>query len=191
MAEPAADALAEHLEVARRVEELLPQVEELAGRVIDAYRSGGRVFSFGNGGSAADAQHLAAELVGRYKRDRRSLPAVALTVDPSVVTAIGNDYSFDDLFARQVEGLVGAGDVVIGFTTTGRSENVRRGLAAARAAGATTVLFGGGDGTADADLTLVVPSTTTARVQEMHLLLMHLLLDQIDDWAAAGEDGSS
>src|SRR6266480_3782869 len=109
MAEPAESALEEHLAVARQVEELLPQVAEVARRVIDAYGSGGRVFSFGNGGSAADAQHLAAELVGRYKRDRRSLPAVALTVDPSVVTAIGNDYSFDDLFARQVEGLVGRG----------------------------------------------------------------------------------
>ena len=190
MAEPAASALEEHLEVARRVEELLPQVEQLAQRMIDAYRSGCRVFSFGNGGSAADAQHLAAELVGRYKRERRPLPAVALTVDPSVVTAIGNDYSFDDLFARQVEGLVGEGDVVIGFTTSGRSENVLRGLAAARAAGATTVLFAGGEGAADADVALVVPSTTTARVQEMHLLLMHLLLDQIDAWAA-GEDGAA
>jgi D-sedoheptulose 7-phosphate isomerase len=189
MAETAANALAEHLEVARRVEELLPQVAEVAGCVIQAYGRGGRVFSFGNGGSAADAQHLAAELVGRYKRDRRSLPAVALTVDPSVVTAIGNDYSFDDLFARQVEGLVGAGDVVFGFTTTGRSENVLRGLAAARAAGATTVLFSGGDGAVEADHALVVPSSTTARVQEMHLLLMHLLLDQIDAWAA-GEDGT-
>jgi len=190
MADPAASALAEHLDVARRVEELLPRVEDVARRVIDAYGRGGRVFSFGNGGSAADAQHLAAELVGRYKRHRRSLPAVALTVDPSVVTAIGNDYSFENLFARQVEGLVREGDVVIGFTTTGRSENVRRGLAAARAAGAATVLFGGGDGSTDADFALVVPSSTTARVQEMHLLLMHVLLDQIDAWAA-GEDGGS
>jgi D-sedoheptulose 7-phosphate isomerase len=107
-----------------------------------------------------------------------------------VVTAIGNDYSFENLFARQVEGLVREGDVVIGFTTTGRSENVRRGLAAARAAGAATVLFGGGDGSTDADFALVVPSSTTARVQEMHLLLMHVLLDQIDAWAA-GEDGGS
>ena len=177
-------ALTEHLEVARRIEELLPQVDEVARRVIAAYSQGGRVFAFGNGGSAADAQHLAAELVGRYKRDRRSLPAVALTVDPSVVTAIGNDYSFDDLFARQVEGLVRAGDVVFGFSTTGRSTNVVRGLAAARAAGATTILFSGGDGDVDADHALVVPSSTTARVQEMHLLLMHLLLDEIDEWAA-------
>lgn len=188
MAEPVESALAEHLDVARRLDELLPQVEEVARRVIDAYGRGGRVFSFGNGGSAADAQHLAAELVGRYKRDRRSLAAFALTVDPSVVTAIGNDYSFEDLFSRQVEGLVGAGDVVIAFTTSGRSENVLRGLAAAHEQGATTVLFGGGDGTVAADYRLVVPSTTTARVQEMHLLLMHLLLDRIDAWAA-GEDG--
>src|SRR5919197_1778910 len=191
MAEPAANALAEHLEVARRVEELLPQVEEVARQVIDAYGRGGRVFAFGNGGSAADAQHLAAELVGRYKRDRRSLPAVALTVDPSVVTAIGNDYSFDDLFARQVEGLVGAGGVVFGFTTTGRSENVLRGLAAARAAGAPTGLFSGGDGAVEADHALVVPSSTTARVQEMHLLLMHLLSEALDDWAAATEPATA
>jgi D-sedoheptulose 7-phosphate isomerase len=194
MAEQVPAALAEHLEVARRVEGLVPQVDEVARRVIDAFSRGGRVFAFGNGGSAADAQHLAAELVGRYKRDRRSLPAVALTVDPSVVTAIGNDYSFEDLFARQVEGLVGEHDVVIGFTTSGRSENVRRGLAAARSAGATTVLFSGGDDDGDADAeadhTLVVPSSTTARVQEMHLLLMHLLLDQVDAWAA-GEDGAT
>ena len=190
MADQVPAALAEHLEVARRVEGLVPQVDEVARRVIDAFSRGGRVFAFGNGGSAADAQHLAAELVGRYKRDRRSLPAVALTVDPSVVTAIGNDYSFEDLFARQVEGLVGEQDVVIGFTTSGRSENVRRGLAAARSAGATTVLFSGGDGDGDADHTLVVPSSTTARVQEMHLLLMHLLLDQVDAWAA-GEDGAT
>jgi D-sedoheptulose 7-phosphate isomerase len=170
------------------VEALLPQVGEVARGVIDAYGRGRSVFAFGNGGSAADAQHLAAELVGRYKRERRSLPAVALTVDPSVVTAIGNDYSFEDLFARQVEGLVGDGDVVIAFTTTGRSPNVQRGLAAARAAGATTVVFAGGDADVDADHALIVPSATTARVQEMHLLLMHLLLDQVDAWAA-GEDG--
>jgi D-sedoheptulose 7-phosphate isomerase len=182
------DALAEHLAVAQRIDRLLPQVDEAARRVIAAYGRGGRVFAFGNGGSAADAQHLAAELVGRYKRERRALAAVALTVDPSVVTAIGNDYSFEDLFARQVEGLVGADDVVVAFTTSGRSANVLRGLAAARSAGATTVLFSGGEEEPDADVALVVPSTTTARVQEMHLLLMHLLLDRIDAWAA-GEDG--
>jgi D-sedoheptulose 7-phosphate isomerase len=186
MGEPVAGAeeLAEHVGLAHQVAGLLPQVGEIARSMIGAYRRGGRVFAFGNGGSAADAQHLAAELVGRYKRERRSLPALALTVDPSVVTAIGNDYSFEDVFARQVEGLVREDDVVVAFTTTGRSPNVLRGLAAARDAGATTVLFSGGDGTAEADHSLVVPSSATARVQEMHLLLMHLLLDQIDTWAA-------
>jgi len=190
MGEPGAneDALAEHLALVRQLEQLLPKVDEIARSMIAAYRRGGRVFAFGNGGSAADAQHLAAELVGRYKRDRRSLPALALTVDPSVVTAICNDYSFEDLFARQVEGLVREGDLVVGFTTSGRSVNVLRGLATARDAGATTVLFSGGDGAAEAEHTLVVPSSTTARVQEMHLLLMHLLLDQVDSWAAE-EDG--
>jgi D-sedoheptulose 7-phosphate isomerase len=145
------------------------------------------VLACGNGGSAADAQHLAGELVGRFKRERRPLAAVALSVDPSVVTCIANDYSFDDVFARQVEALARPGDVVVAYTTSGRSENVVRALAAARAAGATTVLFAGGDGAPaneHADHSLVVPSSSTARVQEMHLLLMHLVIEQVDAWAA-------
>jgi D-sedoheptulose 7-phosphate isomerase len=181
------DALDEHLELAGRVRELLPVVDEAARRMIAVYEAGGRVLTFGNGGSAADAQHLAGELVGRYKRDRRPLAATALSVDPSVVTCIANDYELDELFARQVEALARPGDMAIGFTTSGRSENVLRGLRAARAAGAATVVFSGGDGAAPdgSDLALVVPSSTTARVQEMHLLLMHLLMDRIDEWAAA------
>ena len=119
------------------------------------------------------------------------MPAVALSVDPSVVTCIGNDYSFDDLFARQVTALACAGDVVAGFTTSGRSPNVVRGLAAARTAGATTVLFGAGDGGdagTHADLALLAPSGTTARTQEMHLLLLHLLSEWVDAWAAGEID---
>jgi D-sedoheptulose 7-phosphate isomerase len=183
--------LAEHVALAGRVGELVPEVRAIGARLIAVYEGGGRLFTFGNGGSAADAQHLAAELVGRFRRERRPLPAVALSVDPSVVTAIGNDYSFGDLFARQVEAFVDEGDMVVGFTTSGRSPNVVQGLAAARERGATTVLFGGGDGlpaSDHADHALVVPSATTARVQEMHLLLMHLLLEQVDAWAA-GEAG--
>src|SRR5215208_972958 len=179
--------LADHIALAERVPELLPEVDAVARRLIAVYEGGGRLFSFGNGGSAADAQHLAAELVARYLRERRPLPAVALSVDPSVVTAIGNDYSFEDLFARQVQAFAAAGDMVVGFTTSGRSPNVVAGLAAARELGATTVLFGGGDGppaSEHADHALVVPSTTTARIQEMHLLLMHLVLEQVDAWAA-------
>jgi D-sedoheptulose 7-phosphate isomerase len=188
MTEEAASALAEHLAVAARVEELLPQVAEIGRRLIATYEDGGRVFTFGNGGSAADAQHLAAELVGRYLRDRRPLPATALSVDPSVVTAIGNDYSFDDLFARQVRAFAKPGDMVIGFTTSGRSANVVNGLTVAREQGATTVLFGGdGPAAEDADYSLVVPSKTPARIQEMHLLLLHLLVEQVDAWAAGKE----
>jgi D-sedoheptulose 7-phosphate isomerase len=181
------DALAEHLELVSGIDPLLPVVDEVARRLIAAYEHGGRVFTFGNGGSAADAQHVAAELVGRYRRERRPLAATALSVDPSVVTCIGNDYSFEDVFARQVEANARAGDVVIGFTTTGRSEDVVRGLRAARSAGATTVLFGGGDGgpaAEHADHALVVPSETTARVQELHVLLFHLVIEQVDEWAA-------
>ena len=185
--------LADHRAATDAVEALLPAVEEVVRRLCDALAAGGRVYTFGNGGSAADAQHLAGELIGRYRRERRPLPAVSLAVDPSVVTCIANDYSFDDVFARQVEALARPGDLVVGFTTSGRSENVVRGLAAGRAAGATTVLFGGGDGRPardHADLALVVPSATTARVQEMHLLLLHLVSDGVDAWAT-GEDGEA
>jgi D-sedoheptulose 7-phosphate isomerase len=183
------EAFAEHGEVLERVrDELLPAAGEAARLIVEAYEHGGRVISFGNGGSAADAQHITGELVGRFKRERRPLAAIALSVDPSVVTCIANDYSFDDLFARQVEAHARAGDVAIGYTTSGRSENVVRALRAARDAGARTILFAGGDGqpaAEHADVALIVPSTSTARVQEMHLLLMHVIVDRVDEWAAA------
>jgi D-sedoheptulose 7-phosphate isomerase len=186
MAEAGAAALAEHLAVAAGIEELLPEVDAVARLVISTYEGGGRLFAFGNGGSAADAQHLAGELVGRYRAERRPLAATALSVDPSVVTCIANDYSFEDLFARQLRGLARSGDVAVGFTTSGRSGNVVRAFAAARELGVATVLFGG-DGPAreHADRALIVPSTSTPRIQEMHLLLMHLVCDQVDEWAAA------
>lgn len=183
--------LDEHDAVLGSVRELLPALEAAAARLIATFERGGRLYSFGNGGSAADAQHLAAELIGRYRRERRPLPAVALSVDPSVVTCIANDYAFEEVFARQVEALAGPGDMVVGFTTSGRSENVVRGLAAGRARGATTVLFAAGDGgpaREHADLALLVASTTTARVQEIHLLLLHLLSERVDVWAAGETD---
>ncbi|MFF0792622.1 SIS domain-containing protein [Streptomyces spiralis] len=189
MAKDPGQQLTDHVELARRVEQLLPQLLEVSRRLVAVYEAGGRLYTFGNGGSAADAQHLAAELVGRYLRERRPLPALALSVDPSVTTCISNDYDFDDLFSRQIEAFAGPGDMVLAFTTSGRSENVVRGLKTARDRGALTVLFGGGDGgpaAEHADLALLVPSTTTARTQEMHLLLLHLLSEQIDAWAAEG-----
>jgi D-sedoheptulose 7-phosphate isomerase len=192
MPDTPAQQLDDHLAAAARTRELLPRLGVVAEALIDVYRGGGRLYTFGNGGSAADAQHLAAELIGRYLRERRPLPAVSLTTDPSVTSCIGNDYSFEELFARQVQALVRRGDMVIGFTTSGRSPNVVRGLAEARAAGAVTVLFCGGEqhgmpAAQHADHSLVVPATATARIQEMHLMLLHLLSEQVDAWAAGTE----
>lgn len=182
--------LADHLKAAQAMPAMLPQVERVAQVLVRTFDRGGRLYTFGNGGSAGDAQHLAGELIGRYRRERRALPAVALSVDPSVMTCIGNDYGYEEVFARQVRALALPGDVVAGFTTSGASANVVAGLAAGRDAGATTVLFtgaGGGPAAAHADHVLAAPSTVTARVQEMHLLMLHLLSERVDAWAADGE----
>lgn len=185
-----AQHLGAHIAAGIEAERLLPEVERVAARVIEAFAAGGRLYAFGNGGSAADAQHLAGELIGHYKRDRRPLPAVALSTDPSVVSCIANDYSFDDVFARQVEALARPGDVVVGFSTSGRSPNVVAGLAAGRTAGATTVLFTGRDGNAaaaHADFVLAAPADATARIQELHVLFLHLVSEAVDAWAADEE----
>lgn len=176
-----------HVGLAAAMAELVPQVVELARELVDVFASGGRLYTFGNGGSAADAQHLAAELVGRYGRDRRPLPAMSMVTDPSVVSCIGNDYSFDDVFARQVTAFATSSDMVIGFTTSGRSPNVVNGLAAARRTGARAVVLCGAEGAAaaaEADVAILVPSTETPRIQEMHLLTLHLLSELVDRWAA-------
>jgi len=184
----ARQSLADHLALAGAVEELLPEVERVVAAIGECYGKGGRIYTLGNGGSAADSMHFAEELVARFKRERRPLAAQSLAADPTVLTCIANDYEYNEVFARQVRAFARPGDVVIGFTTSGRSPNVVRGLAAAREAGATTVLFGGGAGTPaaeHADCALVVRSTSTARVQEMHVLLLHLVLDEVDEWAAS------
>jgi D-sedoheptulose 7-phosphate isomerase len=181
-------AIADHRELVTRVEELLPQAGEVVSTLVECYAGGGRVYTFGNGGSAADSLHFAEELVARFQRERRPLPAQSLAADPTALTCIANDYEFDDVFARQVRAFARPGDVVIGFTTSGASRNVVNGLAGARETGAATVLFGGGAGTPaaeHADIALVVPSSDTARVQEMHVLLLHLILDEVDRWAAS------
>lgn len=150
---------------------------------VRALAAGRRIYLFGNGGSAADAQHIASELIGRFRRHRRALPAVALTTDTSALTAISNDYGFAEVFVRQVEGLVRAGDVVIGITTSGRSENVLRGLARARRLGAVTVAFCGAYTARlrrSADHLVAVPSRDTQRIQEVHALFGHIFCDLIE-----------
>jgi D-sedoheptulose 7-phosphate isomerase len=155
-------------------------VEAIAG----ALDREGKIVFFGNGGSAADAQHLATEFVVRFKVNRKALPAIALTTDTSALTAIGNDFGFDHIFERQVEALCTSKDLVIGISTSGNSENVVRGLLAARRLGAVTAALLGGDGgriREVADHALVVPSTVTARIQEVHILLGHTLCDYVEE----------
>lgn len=179
--------LADHVDTARATMALAPEVRAAAELVIATFERDGTVYTFGNGGSAADAQHFTGELIGHYKRDRRPLPAVTLSTDPSTLSCIANDYDFADVFGRQVEALARSGDLVVGFTTSGRSPNLVSGLAAARRNGATTLLFGGGDGgpaREHADHLLLVPSSATPRIQEMHTLLLHLISEIVDVWAA-------
>jgi D-sedoheptulose 7-phosphate isomerase len=177
--------LDEHRAVAAAMEPLLPEAERVARLICSSAERGGKLVTFGNGGSAADAQHFVAELLGHFRADRRPLAAVALTVDPSVVTAISNDYAWEDVFARQVHGLVQPADIVVGISTSGSSENVVRGVAAGRERGATTVAMTGQGGVLFelADHVLAVPSQSTPRIQEMHLLLIHLMSEVIDAWA--------
>ncbi|TCC54031.1 SIS domain-containing protein [Kribbella capetownensis] len=167
--------------------EQLPNVQAVADELIRRLAGGGVLYTFGNGGSAADAQHLAGELIGRYLRERRPLPAVALIGDSAVVSCIANDYSYDDVFSRQVTALARPQDMVVGFSTSGTSPTVVNGLAAARANGACSVAFTstrGKDLAAAADLAVVVPAEETARIQEMHVLALHLVSELVDRWAS-------
>jgi D-sedoheptulose 7-phosphate isomerase len=182
--------LAAHLTAARELAEMADDIRAVGDLLVRTYDCGGIVYTFGNGGSAADAQHLTGELIGHYKRDRRPLPAVTLTTDATVLTCVANDYDFDTVFSRQVRALARPGDVIVAFTTSGRSPNVVSALAQARTNGATTVLFGGGDGgpaKEHADYLLLAPSGDTPRVQEMHVLMLHVISELVDAWAAGEE----
>jgi D-sedoheptulose 7-phosphate isomerase len=169
---------------------LLQSLSSLAGAVDEAgrlsaqvLRSGGKIMFCGNGGSAADSQHLAAELTGRFVKDRRPLAAIALSTDSSALTCIGNDYSFDEIFARQVAGLASAGDVLVAISTSGNSRNVVRAVEEAKRASAKVIGFLGRDGgllLGMCDVALVVPSFVTARIQESHILIGHTLCALIE-----------
>ena len=159
------------------------QIEELAAIIVKSLKAGGKVILMGNGGSAGDAQHIAAEFVGRYKKERKSYPALALNTNTSTITAIGNDYGYDMTFARQVEGFAKPGDVVIGISTSGNSPNVYKAMEAAKAAGCFTAAFLGKDGGTIkniVDLPIVVKSNNTPRVQECHIFLGHTLCELVE-----------
>jgi D-sedoheptulose 7-phosphate isomerase len=151
--------------------------------IVDALRAGGKLLVFGNGGSAADAQHLSAELVGRFMKERAALPAIALTVDSSILTSVANDYSFKQVFARQIEALGRPGDVALGISTSGESPNVVTALQTAKAQGLKTVALTGRDGGTVgrvADIHVNVPDQNTQRVQEVHQTLIHVLCEAIE-----------
>ena len=183
MDQPFDREIAEHAATVAALTSLRVPFAALAETAAGCLKAGGKILFFGNGGSAADAQHLATELVVRFRRNRPSLAALALTTDTSALTAIGNDFGFEDLFARQIEGLGRKGDLAIGISTSGNSPNVLKALEKARAMGLATAAFGGASGgklPEAADIALVVPSRTTARIQECHILLGHMLCAAIE-----------
>lgn len=176
--------LSAHINVISGLGDAGPTLDAIAQTLIAAFKAQGRLYVAGNGGSAADAQHIAAELVGRFRAERRALPAIALTTDTSALTAIGNDYSFDHVFTRQVEGLVRAGDVVWLLSTSGNSPNVLSAAAAARERGATVIGFTGRSGGKLAALcahVFHVPHDTSDRIQEGHLLAYHYICGVVED----------
>jgi len=178
-----AKAIAEHIRVVQAIHDDHAVLERIASKMSAAMLSGKKILWCGNGGSAADSQHMAAELVGRFLRERRGLPSIALTTNTSILTAIGNDYGYELVFRRQVEALCVSGDVVVGISTSGNSKNVCLALEKAREIGAYTVAFTGknGGGLARiADETLQIPSTETPRIQEGHILCGHMLCDYIE-----------
>ena len=164
---------------------LTNQLSKIIEIIIDAYKNGNKVVIFGNGGSAADSQHFAAELIGRYRKERRSLPAIALTTDSSIITALGNDYGFEYVFSRQCESIVKKNDIVFAISTSGNSPNVINGIITSKKIGAITIGLTGGDGgnlQRLVDYSLIVSSTSTARIQEVHGTIIHIICELVEQY---------
>jgi D-sedoheptulose 7-phosphate isomerase len=176
---------AEHIDIATKAQDILSQdIQKLCVLAVDCIAKGNKILLFGNGGSAADAQHIAAELTGRFLRERRSIAAIALTTDTSAITSIANDYGYDRVFERQVEGLANPGDLLIGISTSGNSPNVVKALKKGKQIGTINAGLSGNDGglmSACCDLNLIVPSNVTARIQEIHILIGHILCGIIEE----------
>jgi len=166
------------------LQEYTDRIVQVTDLILNAYRQGHKLLFFGNGGSATDASHLAAELVNRYRRDREGLPAIALTTDMSVITSIGNDTSYNEIFARQIQALGQKGDIAIAISTSGNSPNVLRAVEAAKQKGLTTIGFTGGTGgklVNLVDYAFLVPSKNTARIQETHITLGHVICELVEE----------
>lgn len=176
--------LQEHLSVMNQLETLVPAVESAVSKMVAALTQGGKLLLMGNGGSASDAQHLAAELIGRFKAERRALPAIALATDTSILTALSNDYDYSIVFSRQLEALCQPCDIVVGITTSGNSKNILKGIETAKQIGAYTIGLTGSTGGLLAslvDLCLCVPSENVARIQEAHIFIGHTLCELIEN----------
>ncbi len=180
----------DHIKTAKLISEsLLAVTEKACDLVVSTVNNGNKILLFGNGGSAADAQHIAAEFTGRFVNERRGLPAVALTTDTSALTAIGNDYGFDHIFERQVEALAQTGDLLLGISTSGNSVNVMKALKYGQEMGCKTLGLSGRNGgkmTEYCNINIIIPSDVTARIQEMHILIGHILCTAVDKGHSRG-----
>ncbi len=177
-------SIQEGIEVNEKLKVMAPLIARAARELIECVKGGGKILICGNGGSAADSQHIAAELVGRFQRERKAIPALALTVDTSIITSLSNDYSFEIVFARQVEALGLAGDILIMISTSGNSANVLQAGRAAREKGIKTIALLGRDGGrigGEADLSLIVPARETARIQEGQMVIYHIICDLVEE----------
>jgi D-sedoheptulose 7-phosphate isomerase len=175
------------LESVRVKEELIKvnigDIIKIANEILSSIKKGGKLIIFGNGGSASDAQHIAAELVGRFKKDRPALPAIAITVNTSIITALANDFGYETVFARQIEALAKKPDIVLGISTSGKAKNVSLGLREAKKMGLYTIVLTGCDGGEvknNADISLIVPSYDTPRIQECHILIGHIICELVE-----------
>ena len=165
-------------------ENLSEKIEKAINEIIKCFSTGNKIIIFGNGGSATDAQHIVAEFIGRFQKERKSLPAIALTTDSSIITSLSNDYSYDIVFSRQCESLVLKGDVVIGISTSGNSKNVLEGIKTAKSLGAITIALLGGNGgiiSNNVDIPIIVESTNTARIQEVHRVIYHIICGIVEN----------
>ncbi len=175
--------ISESADIILKSKTISEQIEQAINEIVNCLKKGNKIIIFGNGGSAADAQHIAAELIGRFQMERNSLPAISLTTDSSIITSIGNDYSFDVIFSRQCESIVSKDDIVIGISTSGNSKNVENGIITSKKKGATTIgLLGEGGGIIKkiVDISIEIPSKNTAHIQEGHRVIYHVICDNVE-----------
>ncbi|MBN18941.1 MAG: phosphoheptose isomerase [Chloroflexi bacterium] len=177
------ESIISRIDIVQNSTSLSSEIEESIQKIIECLKNQKKIVLFGNGGSAADAQHIAAEFIGRFKKERNSLPAISLTTDTSIITSISNDYSFDNIFSRQCESLVNSGDVVIAISTSGNSKNIELGIKASKQNGALIIgLLGNNGGMIRelVDIPIIINSTDTPKIQEMHRIIYHIICDLVE-----------